>query len=168
MFLAVALVQWTWSLSVEKRWEGRRLEKLTSGTQIPALGKRSSAVSTAALIWADKVCSWVTLHLQLVICEWGKSAQIGVPQNEPLFSNAQTPILHFVICVDVSGGSACLRFRLGEWDEQQRSPSRAEKSKPGEQTETRDAEAEVVVRGRKQVGCPGNRQGRQNEDRQGR
>ncbi|TWW55964.1 hypothetical protein D4764_09G0010140 [Takifugu flavidus] len=58
--------------------------------------------------------------------------------------------------------------RLGEWDEQQRSPSRAEKSKPGEQTGTRDAEAEVVVRGRKQVGCPGNRQGRQNEDRQGR
>ncbi|TWW66807.1 hypothetical protein D4764_20G0008390 [Takifugu flavidus] len=58
MFLAVALVQWTWSLSVEKRWEGRRLEKLTSGTQIPALGKRSSAVSTAALIWADKTVAF--------------------------------------------------------------------------------------------------------------
>ncbi|TWW66962.1 hypothetical protein D4764_02G0000030 [Takifugu flavidus] len=57
---------------------------------------------------------------------------------------------------------------LGEWDEQQRSRGRAEKSKPGEQTGTRDAEAEVVVRGRKQVGCPGNRQGRQNKDRQGR
>ncbi|TWW59954.1 hypothetical protein D4764_05G0000440 [Takifugu flavidus] len=65
MFLAVALVQWTWSLIVEKRWEGRRLEKLTSGTQIPALGKRSSAVSTAALIWADKVCPWVNST-----CSW--------------------------------------------------------------------------------------------------
>ncbi|TWW72606.1 hypothetical protein D4764_16G0011030 [Takifugu flavidus] len=36
----------------------RRLEKLTSGTQIPALGKRSSAVSTAALIWADKTVAF--------------------------------------------------------------------------------------------------------------
>ncbi|TWW61199.1 Zinc finger BED domain-containing protein 5 [Takifugu flavidus] len=54
-------------------------------------------------------------------------------------------------------------------DEQQRSRGQAEKSKPGEQqTGTRNAEAEVVVRGRKQVGCPGNRRGRQNEDRQGR
>ncbi|TWW59916.1 hypothetical protein D4764_05G0000060 [Takifugu flavidus] len=47
--------------------------------------------------------------------------------------------------------------RLGEWDQQQRSRGRAEKSKPGEPTGTRDAEAEVVVRGRKQIGCPGNR-----------
>ncbi|TWW71598.1 hypothetical protein D4764_16G0000950 [Takifugu flavidus] len=58
--------------------------------------------------------------------------------------------------------------RLGEWGEQQQSRGWAEKSKPGEQKGTRDVEAEVVVRGRKQVGCPGNRQGRQNEDRQGR
>ncbi|TWW78224.1 Zinc transporter 6 [Takifugu flavidus] len=36
-------------------------------------------------------------------------------------------------------------------DEQQRSRGQAEKSKPGEQTGTRNAEAEVVVRGRKQV-----------------
>ncbi|TWW76987.1 hypothetical protein D4764_12G0003770 [Takifugu flavidus] len=61
-----------------------------------------------------------------------------------------------------------IQLWLGKWDEQQRSRGRAEKSKPGEQTGTRDAEAEVIVRGGKQVGCPGNRQGRQNEDRQGR
>ncbi|TWW57382.1 hypothetical protein D4764_07G0001010 [Takifugu flavidus] len=35
--------------------------------------------------------------------------------------------------------------------EQQQSQDQAEKSKPGEQTGTRNAEAEVVVGGRKQV-----------------
>ncbi|TWW54471.1 hypothetical protein D4764_0186660 [Takifugu flavidus] len=68
---------------------------------------------------------------------------------------------------DALGPHKVYGCRVGEWDEQQRSRGRAEKSKPGEQTGTRDAEAEVVVRGRKQVGCTGNRQGRQNKDRQG-
>ncbi|XP_056899701.1 uncharacterized protein LOC130531637 isoform X2 [Takifugu flavidus] len=92
MFLAVALVQWTWSLSVEKRWEGRRLEKLTSGTQIPALGKRSSAVSTAALIWADKVtillippfpCQ-LTPFEQIWVeqCHWPSVKQVDLQQEE--------------------------------------------------------------------------------------
>ncbi|TWW69293.1 hypothetical protein D4764_18G0000990 [Takifugu flavidus] len=46
-------------------------------------------------------------------------------------------------------------------DEQQRSQDQAEKSGPGEQTGTRNAEAEVVVRDRRLVCLPGDRRCRQ-------
>ncbi|TWW54249.1 hypothetical protein D4764_0280510 [Takifugu flavidus] len=70
----------------------RRLEKLTSGTQIPALGKRSSAVSTAALIWADKVtilliplfpCQLTPFErIWVEQCHWPSVKQVDLQQEE--------------------------------------------------------------------------------------
>jgi len=51
--------------------------------------------------------------------------------------------------------------------EQQRSRCQVEESKPGEHTDARDAEAEHVVRDRRQVSSPGGRRGGQIGHRQG-
>lgn len=51
----------------------------------------------------SEVCPWATFHLQLIICEERDSAYVRIPQNQPSLVANQNPILHFIICEDVSG-----------------------------------------------------------------